>query len=249
MKHRPVVTRFRTRPIRNPHGHWMNRLWWPLANGLMSVVGRVPVYRYILRPHEDALSVLDGDEPVIFACCHQDIFDSFNGLPRLFQDRRFAAIPSYSRDGGLAALGLRMLHYEVVRGSSSRGGGEGLLMLRSSLDSGRSVVFAAGPARRRETGGGTPGGLVGRARAPRPLLGHCTHSFPPLLAQGRGDDPVPSRGRLGRSPDSGPERDRGSAPLPDRHLALHRGPGQVGLRVGPRPPHRPVRPHIGARYL
>ncbi|MHC4931512.1 MAG: DUF374 domain-containing protein [Planctomycetota bacterium] len=143
MKHRPVVTRFRTRPIRNPHGHWMNRLWWPLANGLMSVVGRVPVYRYILRPHEDALSVLDGDEPVIFACCHQDIFDSFNGLPRLFQDRRFAAITSYSRDGGLAALGLRMLHYEVVRGSSSRGGGEGLLMLRSSLDSGRSVVFAA----------------------------------------------------------------------------------------------------------
>jgi len=142
MKHRPIVTRFRTRPIRNPDGHWMNRLWWPLASGLMGVVGRVPVYRYILRSHRDAEGVLDSDEPVIFACCHQDIFDSFNGLPRVLQDRRFSAITSYSRDGSLAALGLRMLHYEVARGSSSRGGVEGLLMLRSSLRSGRSVVFA-----------------------------------------------------------------------------------------------------------
>ncbi|MHC4341769.1 MAG: DUF374 domain-containing protein [Planctomycetota bacterium] len=121
----------------------MNRIWWPLANGLMSVVGTLPVYRYILRPHRDAKGVLDGAEPVIFACCHQDIFDSFNGLPRVLQDRRFAAITSYSRDGSLAALGLRMLHYQVARGSSSRGGGEGLLMLRSSLYAGRSVVFAS----------------------------------------------------------------------------------------------------------
>ena len=49
---------------------------------------------------------------------------------------------SYSRDGGLAATGLQTLGYEVVRGSSSRGGGEGLLMLRGHLASGSSVVMA-----------------------------------------------------------------------------------------------------------
>ncbi len=137
----PVVTNFRIRPITYPDGHWMNRFWRPLTSALMSVVGRFPIYRYVLRAHPEAAALLASGRPAIFACTHQDVFDTFNGLPRLLQGRPLAAMVSYSRDGGLAALGLSMLGYEVVRGSSSRGGGEGLLLLRANLMSGTSVVM------------------------------------------------------------------------------------------------------------
>jgi len=143
VKHQPVVTNFRIRPITYPEGHWMNRFWGPLARALLACVERVPIYRYILRPHREAEPVLAAGGPVVFACVHQDIFDCYNGLPRVLQDRRLAAMVSYSRDGGLAALGLRMLGYEVIRGSSSKGGGEGLLMLRATLVSGTSVLMAS----------------------------------------------------------------------------------------------------------
>ena len=142
MSHQPVVTDFRVRPPTYPNGHWMNRFWGPLAHAVSRVVFRVPFYRHILRASEETEALLDEGKPALFACIHQDIFDCFNGLPRLMQDRQFAAMVSYSRDGGLGALGLRMLGYEIVRGSSSFGGGEGLMMLRSNLASGCSVVMA-----------------------------------------------------------------------------------------------------------
>ncbi len=141
MKQQPVVTNFRIRPITYPDGHWMNRFWRPLASAVMNVVGRFPIYRYVLRAHPGAAALLDSGRPAIFACTHQDVFDTFNGLPRLLPQRPLAAMVSYSRDGGLAALGLQMLGYEVVRGSSSRGGGEGLMVLRANLLSGTSVVM------------------------------------------------------------------------------------------------------------
>jgi len=142
MKHRPVVTNFKVRPVTYPDGHWMNRFWPSLARGLLAVAARVPFYRYILRTDDEAGAFLASGKPAVFACVHQDIFDCYNGLPRLLQDRPLAAIVSYSRDGGLAAMGLKMLGYHVVRGSSSHGGGEGLVMLRSALGDGMSVVMA-----------------------------------------------------------------------------------------------------------
>jgi lysophospholipid acyltransferase (LPLAT)-like uncharacterized protein len=141
-RHQPVVTGFRVRTPTYPDGHWLNRFWPSLARGVLSVIARIPIYRYILRAHPEAEDLLDTGGPIIFACSHQDIFDCYNGLPRLMQDRAFASMVSYSRDGGLAATGLQTLGYEVVRGSSSRGGGEGLLMLRGHLASGSSVVMA-----------------------------------------------------------------------------------------------------------
>jgi len=141
-RHQPVVTGFRVRKPTYPDGHWMNRFWPSLARGVMNVVARIPFYRYILRAHPEAEDLLDTGDPVIFACSHQDIFDCYNGLPRLLQQRPLASMVSYSRDGGLAAMGLQTVGYEVVRGSSSRGGGEGLLMLRAHLSSGSSVVMA-----------------------------------------------------------------------------------------------------------
>ncbi|MHC4550580.1 MAG: DUF374 domain-containing protein [Planctomycetota bacterium] len=141
MKHQPVVTNFRVRRVTYPDGHWMNRFWGPLARLFMAVAGRVPFYRYVLRVAAEAEELLDRGDAAVFACVHQDMGDCFNGLPRLMQERRLAAMVSYSRDGGLAAMGLRMLGYEVVRGSSSRGGGEGLVVLRSYLTAGTSVVM------------------------------------------------------------------------------------------------------------
>ncbi len=143
MAHRPVVKNFKVRPITFPDGHWMNRFWGPLASGLMSLIGRFPTHRYVLRAHPETKALLNTDQPLIFACTHQDLFDCYNGLPRVLPpDRKLAAIVSYSRDGGLAAMALRMLGYEIVRGSSSRGGGEGLMMLKSMVTSGTSILMA-----------------------------------------------------------------------------------------------------------
>jgi len=142
MPHRPVVTRFKTRPVTFPDGHWMNRFWGPIASGLLAVVGRFPFYRYVLHAHPRTRALLDAGHSVVFACTHQDLFDCYNGLPRVLPARRLAAMVSYSRDGGLAAMALRMLGYEIVRGSSSRGGGEGLVLLRAAVKSGTSVLMA-----------------------------------------------------------------------------------------------------------
>ena len=141
-RHQPVVTGFKVRAATYPDGHWMNRFWPSMARGTMRVIAGIPFYRYILRAHPETEELLDHDDPVIFACIHQDIFDCYNGLPRLLQDRPLGAMVSYSRDGSMAAMGLRTIGYEVVRGSSSKGGGEGLLALRGHLASGTSIVMA-----------------------------------------------------------------------------------------------------------
>jgi len=141
-KHQPIVTDFKTRPVKHRDGHWMNRFWKPLGKGLLQVATRFPFYRYILRTHPEAKALLAGNSAVIFGCTHQDMVDCYNGLPRLMPDRPLSAIVSYSRDGDLSAMALKMLGYEVVRGSSSRGGGEGLMMLRATLGSGTSVLMA-----------------------------------------------------------------------------------------------------------
>jgi len=168
-KHQPVVTGFNVRPITYPDGHWMNRFWGPLVSGVLNVAGRFPTYRYILRAHPVAQEMLDTGAPVIFGCVHQDAFDCFNGLPRVLKGRRLAAIVSYSRDGGLASRGLDMLGYEVVRGSSSRGGGEALLMLKAGLASNRSVVMACdGP--KAPLGDVKPGIVQLAAKSGAPIL-------------------------------------------------------------------------------
>jgi lysophospholipid acyltransferase (LPLAT)-like uncharacterized protein len=74
---------------------------------------------------------------------------------------------SYSRDGNLAAIGLKMLGYEVVRGSSSLGGGEALMILKGYVAAGSSVVMACdGP--RAPLGDVKPGVIhfAGHAGAP-----------------------------------------------------------------------------------
>jgi len=138
----PIVTGFSVRPPTFPHGHWLNRFWGPLARAAARVFCRAPLYRHILRADPRAYALLATGAPVVFACLHQDQADCFLGLPRLFPARRLVSLSSYSRDGGMAAYALTLLGYEVARGSSSHGGGEGLLMLRASLVSGMSAVLS-----------------------------------------------------------------------------------------------------------
>ena len=138
----PIVRDAETRPFTYPNGHWMNRYWGTLARGVVGVVGRVPLFRYVLRAHPAAQELLDSGETVILACIHQDVFDCYNGLPRLLGERSLATMSSYSRDGSLAIMALQTLGYKVIRGSSSHGGGEGLMMLRGLLVDSHSVVMA-----------------------------------------------------------------------------------------------------------
>ncbi|MGQ0615137.1 MAG: DUF374 domain-containing protein [Planctomycetaceae bacterium] len=167
--HEPVVTGFTVRPPTFPHGHWMNRFWGPLARGVAQIIARAPLYRYILRAPPGTRSFLKSGKAAIFACLHQDQADCFLALPRLFPSRRLVSLSSYSRDGGMAAYALTLMGYEVARGSSSHGGGEGLLMLRASLAAGQSAVLSCdGP--RAPLGDVKPGVVRLAASARVPIL-------------------------------------------------------------------------------
>lgn len=164
----PVVTDFKIRAAGFPDGHWMNRYWGVVARSV-TALAKLPFYRFVLRAEPVAKKILDSGRPVIFSCVHQDIVDCYNAMPRLFPERQLAAMVSYSRDGNLAAMVLQGLGYRIVRGSSSRGGGEALLMMRSTLMEGGSIVFASdGP--KAPLGDIKPGPVHLAARSNAPLL-------------------------------------------------------------------------------
>ena len=169
MSHKPTVTDFEVRPATYPEGHWMNRFWGPIVKSAIAVVVRVPFYRYVLRAGPDARRLLDTGKPVVFACLHQDMLDCFNGLPRVMKGRKLATMASYSRDGNLSTMCLQALGYQVVRGSSSHGGGEALVMLKSLYGAGSSIVLACdGP--RAPLGDVKPGTIHLAARLEAPIL-------------------------------------------------------------------------------
>lgn len=68
----------------------------------------------------------------------------------LHRGRGIVGLASQSKDGALVAGVLERLGYEVVRGSSSRGGGEALMALLLALRAGKSPALAVdgprGPA-------------------------------------------------------------------------------------------------------
>jgi lysophospholipid acyltransferase (LPLAT)-like uncharacterized protein len=169
MSHKPTVTGYEVRPATYPEGHWMNRFWGPIVRGTIAVAVRVPFYRYVLRAGPAAQALLATGRPVVFACLHQDMLDCFNGLPRTMKGRKLATMASYSRDGNLSTMCLQALGYEVVRGSSSHGGGEALLMLQGLFEAGASVVLACdGP--RAPLGDVKPGTIHLAARLGAPIL-------------------------------------------------------------------------------
>lgn len=141
MAHEPVVKGYTVRPATFPEGHWMNRYWGTIVRAVLFFVRRASFFRHTLLAGKGARDLLSRGGPVIFACLHQDLIATCNALPRLFPRRRIAAITSLSRDGDLAATGLRALGYHVVRGSSTRGGNEALLALYACVRDGSSLFF------------------------------------------------------------------------------------------------------------
>ncbi len=97
--------------------------------------------------------IRDGGK-AIAAIWHQDIVLALYE----YRDRGILTLASRSRDGEIIAEALRYLGYDVVRGSSSRGGGRAMLeMVRRMVEGKNSVVAITvdgprGPARRVKPG-------------------------------------------------------------------------------------------------
>ncbi len=74
--------------------------------------------------------------PCLATFWHRDILV----MVALHQD--MTALVSLSSDGGMVAGAVVRLGHRVVRGSSSRGGGEAMITLREALRQGRTVALA-----------------------------------------------------------------------------------------------------------
>jgi lysophospholipid acyltransferase (LPLAT)-like uncharacterized protein len=113
---------------------------------LLWLVGRT--WRFEVIAEEGVTPVRDGQKAgaEIYCFWHQCV------LPCAFYYRGSGAVILISKsfDGELITRILRLFGFDAVRGSSSRGGGEGLLALARVIESGRTAIFTAdgprGPA-------------------------------------------------------------------------------------------------------
>ncbi len=138
----PVVRDFEIRPVTFPDGHWMNSYWGYLVKTLCWCLRHCAFIRYFVRAAPETRALLKAGTPVVFACTHQDLPDTFNGLSRVIKGRHMVAMTSTSRDGGIAASVAQALGFEVVRGSTARRGAEALVQMRNRVRAGASAVFA-----------------------------------------------------------------------------------------------------------
>jgi hypothetical protein len=106
---------------------------------LLWVVSRT--WRFEVIAEEGVVPVLFGEKPgpEIYCFWHQCV------LPCTVYFRKSHAVILISRsfDGELITQILRMFGFDAVRGSSSRGGREGLLGLKHILESGKTAIFTA----------------------------------------------------------------------------------------------------------
>lgn len=106
---------------------------------LLSIVGRT--WRFEVIAEEGVTPVRDGQKagPEIYCFWHQCV------LPCAFYFRGSGAVILISRsfDGELITRILRLFGFDAVRGSSSRGGREGLLGLADTIESGHTAIFTA----------------------------------------------------------------------------------------------------------
>jgi lysophospholipid acyltransferase (LPLAT)-like uncharacterized protein len=111
------------------------RLVW----ALFSIIGRT--WRFEVIAEDGVTPVVMGERSPaeIFCFWHQCI------LPAdvYFRHSRAVLLISRSFDGELIARTAGIFGYDAVRGSSRRGGLEGLLGLAHTIDTGRSAIFTA----------------------------------------------------------------------------------------------------------
>jgi lysophospholipid acyltransferase (LPLAT)-like uncharacterized protein len=111
----------------------------PLVSMLVRIMGLT--WRFEVIAEDGVTPVLCGQKPgpEIYCFWHQCV------LPCTVYFRHSHAVILISRsfDGELITRILRRFGYDAVRGSSSRGGQEGLLGLRRIIESGGTAIFTA----------------------------------------------------------------------------------------------------------
>lgn len=111
----------------------------PIVWALLQLFGRT--WRFEVIAEEGVTPVLFGEKPgpEIYCFWHQCV------LPCTLYFRKSGAVILISRsfDGELITRILRMFGFDAVRGSSSRGAREGLLGLKSVIETGRTAIFTA----------------------------------------------------------------------------------------------------------
>lgn len=122
-------------------------------------------WRYRILGAEHLANVRREGRPFIFSLWHGQL------LPLIWHHRseEVAILVSEHRDGELIARIARSIGYNLIRGSTTRGGGRALLTLVRTIEAGSEVAVTPdgpkGPARRF-----APGALVAAHRTGAPLL-------------------------------------------------------------------------------
>ena len=111
----------------------------PVVSALVWLMGTT--WRFEVIAEEGVTPVLFGQRPgpEIYCFWHQCVLP----CTIYFRYARAVILISRSFDGELITRILRMFGFGAVRGSSSRGGKEGLLGLVRTLESGRTAIFTA----------------------------------------------------------------------------------------------------------
>lgn len=86
---------------------------------------------------KENLKYIEDGKPALFSFWHGKLW-----IPIFyFRNRKFLALASSSRDGEYISRALQKYGYQLVRGSSSRGGGSALLSLIRLIRKGKSVLI------------------------------------------------------------------------------------------------------------
>lgn len=96
---------------------------------------------------ENLTGFWDENQSVIVVSWHnRNILGSFGYLAHKRKDRNFYPMASASKDGSIAAAGMKWLGVECIRGSSSRGGTQALrAMIRKARSGGDLGITPDGP--------------------------------------------------------------------------------------------------------
>ena len=110
-----------------------------LIGVLLRLLGRT--WRFEVIAEEGVTPVLFGEKPgpEIYCFWHQCVLP----CTVYFRHSRAVILISRSFDGELITRILRRFGFDAVRGSSTRGGREGLLGLRQTIESGHTAIFTA----------------------------------------------------------------------------------------------------------
>ncbi len=113
-------------------------LWlgWPLA-----ILARLFFFTCRVKIEGNtAPSAFNVASPTIFACWHNRVIFGVPQLPLTLR-RNLSLLISASRDGEYIATLAKLFHFQVVRGSSSRGGVAALLALKREIQQNRSLII------------------------------------------------------------------------------------------------------------